>query len=175
LELLRELIPDLSRVAVLWDPRQPNHLLIVKETERAALSLGVQLQLLEARSLSELDNALTAMNREGAGAVLVISSPVTTTHRARVAEHAVQSRLPAMCSWRSHVEAGCLMSFSVDLPAQWRRAAYFVARILKGTKPADLPVEQPTKFEMVVNLKTAKALGLLIPPSLLLRADQVIE
>jgi putative ABC transport system substrate-binding protein len=175
LQLLREVVPNLSHVAVLWDPREPAHPHIVKEVEVAARALGLQVQLQEARSLSELDSAFASMTGKGASAVFVVSSSIAMIHRVRMAQHAARSRLPTMCTWHEYAEAGCLMSHSVAQADLWRRAAYFVDRILKGAKPAELPVEQPTKFELVINLKTAKALGVTIPPSLLLRADRLIE
>jgi putative ABC transport system substrate-binding protein len=175
LQFLREVVPNLSHVAVLWDSREPAHPHIVKEVEVAARGLGLQVQLQEARSLSELDSAFASMTGKGVGAVFVVSSSIAMIHRVRMAQHAAKSRLPTMCTWHEYAEAGCLMSHSVALPDLWRRAAYFVDRILKGAKPAELPVEQPTKFELVINLKTAKALGVTIPPSLLLRADRLIK
>jgi len=175
LELLKEAVPNVSRVAVLWDPTEPGRRDQVGEVEVAARALGVQVQLVEARSPSELDSAFAAMTREGAGAVYVQGSTMPFVHRARIAELAAKRRLPAMCLAREYVEAGCLMSYSTSFSDQARRATYFVDKILKGAKPADLPVEQPTRFELVLNLKTAKALGLTIPQSVLIRADNVIQ
>jgi putative ABC transport system substrate-binding protein len=174
LQLLKEAVPNLSRVAVLLDPGHPGVRQGVKDAEVAALALGLRLQLVEARSPSELDSAFAAMTREGAGAVLYSGSTRYFAHRARIAEYAVKNRLPSMCGLREYVETGCLMGYSASTIDLWRRAAYFVDKILRGAKPADLPVEQPTKFEFIINMKTAKALGLTIPSSLLLRAD-VIE
>ena len=172
LQLLKEVVPNLSRVAVLRDPTYPGSLLQVRETEVAARVLGMQLQLLEAHSPSELDSAFAAMR---ARAVLVQGSSMLYAHRARVAELAVRSRRLAMGPGVQYAEVGYLMSYGANFPDLFRHAARFVDKILKGAKPADLPVEQPTKFGLVINLKTAKALGLTIPPALLLRADQVIE
>ncbi len=173
LQLLKEAVPNVSRMAVLWDPTFPGIRAAVSEAKAAARALGVQLELLEARSPSDLDNAFAAMTREGA--VFVFGSPMLLTHRARIAELALKSRLPAACASRDYVEAGCLMSYTANWADLSRRAAYFVDRILKGTRPADLPVEQPTKFDLIINLKTAKALGLTIPQSILILADQVIQ
>ena len=174
-QLLKEVVPNLSRVAVLWDPSEPGRRDEARAAEVGARALGVQPQLFEVRSPSDLDNAFAAMTRDGVGAVLVGPSTMITAHQARLAELAIKSRLPTMSVSRFNVEAGCLMSYSADILNLFQRTAYFVDRILKGAKPADLPVEQSTKFQLVINLKTAKALGLTIPHSLLLRADQVIE
>jgi putative ABC transport system substrate-binding protein len=175
LQLLKEAVPNLSRAAVLWDPTEAPRRRQVREAEIAAQALRVPLQILEARNPGELESAFAAMTREGVSAVWVHSTAMLLANRARIAELARQSRLPTMCGAREYVEAGCVMSYNVNFVDLHRRAAYFVAKILKGAKPADLPVEQPTKFELVINLQTARALGLTIPPLLLLRADQVIE
>jgi putative ABC transport system substrate-binding protein len=131
--------------------------------------------LLTVKSPGELEAAFARMSRERASALIIVRSLIFLTHRARIAELAATARLPTICSQPEYVEAGCLMSYSASLRDLWRRSAYFVDKILKGAKPAALPVEQPTKFELLINRKTAKALGLTIPPSLLLRADQIIE
>jgi len=175
LELLKEAVPNLARLAILWDPSEPGRRDQVKEVETAARASGVKVQLVEARSLSELDGAFATIAREGAGAVYVQGSTIMLAHRARIAELAARRRLPTMCGTREFVEAGCLLSYNANFRDLYRRAAYFVDKILKGAKPSDLPVEQPAKFELVMNLKTAKMLGLTIPPSLLLRADSVID
>ncbi len=175
LQLLKEMVPNLSRVAVLWDPGHPGGRHQVNEAQAAARTLGVQLQLVEVRSPGQLDGAFAAMARDGAGAAFIAGSDMPFVHRGRIAELAAKRRLPTTCPLREYVEAGCLIGYGTSLSEQWRRAAYFVDRIRKGTKPADLPVEQPTKFDFVINLKTAKALGLTIPPSVLGRADQIIE
>ncbi len=175
LQLLKETVTNLSRVAVLWDPTEPGRRAQVGEVEAAARAAGVRLRLLEARSPSELDSAFVAMIKEGTRAVLVQASSMLLAQRARIAEAAVKSGLPAMFLAREWVEAGGLMSYSANITDLYRRAAYFVVKILKGAKPSDLPVEQPTKFELVINLKTAKALGLTIPQSVLFRADEVIQ
>ena len=175
LELLKEAVPKASRVAVLWNPNNPTHHLALRETERAARALRVKLQILEARKPDDFDSAFSAMTRERAGALLVLPEALFVLHRTRIADLAARSRLPAVYGLREHAEVGGLMSYGASLPGQWRRAATYVDKILKGAKPADLPVEQPTRFELVINLKTAKALGLTIPPSVLIRADQVIQ
>ena len=175
LALLKEAVPKVRRVAVLWNPAVPTLALAIGEVKVAARSLGLQVQLLEARGANDFDSAFAAMARERAGALLVITDSVFTTHRIRLADLAARSRLPAAYTNRQPVDAGGLMSYGPSFSDLWRRAAGYVDKILKGAKPGDLPVEQPTKFELVINLKTAKALGLTIPPSLLQRADQVIE
>ncbi len=176
LQLLTEVVPRISRMAVLWNPANPVfQAQLVSETEAAAQALRVQLQFVEARSPGELDSAFRAISGQGAGAILVLSDPVFTTHRARIVELVAKTRLPAMYGIRDAAEAGGLMSYGPDYAELGRRSATYVDRILKGAKPADLPVEQPTKFELVVNLKTAKALGIAVPPSVLGRANTIIE
>jgi putative ABC transport system substrate-binding protein len=175
LELLREAIPNVRRVAVLSNPANPAHRLAIDNVKRAARSLGLQLQLLEARGPNEFDAAFAAMAKERVAAVLVLADGVFVFQRAPLAELAVKNRLPSMHGTRENAEAGGLMSYGPSNLDALRRAASFVDKVLKGANPADLPIEQPTKFELVINLKTAKALGLTIPPSLLQRADQVIE
>jgi putative ABC transport system substrate-binding protein len=174
-QLLKEILPTLSKLVVLWDPSEPGRLQAVKQGEVIARSLGLQLQPVEVRSPAQLDGAFAAIANGVADAVWVGGSTMTFIHRARIADLAVSRGLPTVCSVKQFAEAGCLVSYSPSFSDLFRRAAYFVDKILKGAKPAELPVEQPTKFELVINLKTAKALGLTIPPSLLLRADQVIE
>src|SRR5262249_5378624 len=154
------------------EPGRREEVRIIEDASRAS---GVQLQLLEVRSPNEIDRAFSSMMQKGAGAVIAQGTSMLFGERARIAEHAARRRLPSMCPAREYTEAGCLMSYTVRLSDALRRAAYYVDRILKGAKPADLPVEQPTKFELVINLKTAKAIGLMIPQTLLLRADQLIE
>jgi len=175
LELLKEAVPRAMRIAVLWNPNNPWHPLAVKGAEAAARSLAVQLQIVEARSAEEFERAFEAMTRKRAGAVLVLADPLTSFHRTRLAELAIKRHLPGMYGTRAYAEAGGLMSYWAHQADLDRRVASYVDRILKGAKPADLPIEQPTKFEFVINLKTAKALGLTIPPSLLGRADAVIQ
>jgi putative ABC transport system substrate-binding protein len=177
LELLRQVVPTLSRVAVLGNPANPGSAPQLRQAEAMAKTLGMRLQPLEARSPSEIDSAFAAMTRERAGALLVLLDPTLARplQRERIAELAARNRLPTMYALRLYVDAGGLMAYGADIFDLYRRAAIYVDKILKGAKPADLPIEQPTKFELIINLKTAKALGLTIPPSLLLRADRVIE
>jgi putative ABC transport system substrate-binding protein len=177
LEILREVLPTISRVAVLWNPANPVVALNVRATEVAAQALGVQLYLQEARGPDAFDRAFAAMTRAHAGALLVLGDPVFVQHRRRLAELAATSRLPTMyqIQCRAFVEAGGLLCYGPSLLDQWRRAATYVDKILKGAKPADLPVEQPTRFELVINLRTAQVLGITIPPTLLMLADEVIR
>jgi putative ABC transport system substrate-binding protein len=177
LELLRQVVPKISRVAVLANPANPGNAPQLRQAEGVARTLGMRLQPLEAHSPSEIDSAFAAMTRERAGALLVLLDPILARprQRERIAELAARSRLPAMYALRLHVEAGGLMAYGADIFDLYRRSAIYVDKILKGAKPGDLPIEQATKFEFVINLKTAKALGLTIPPSLLQRADQVME
>ena len=175
LELLKEVVPRVRRVAVLSNPASPARPLTISNVKDAARSLGLQLQLLEARGPRDFDGAFAAMAKERVGALLVVTDPAFIPHRARLVDLAVKNRLPSIFTQREDAEAGGLMSYGPRLSDLHRRGATYVDKILKGAKPADLPVEEPTKFELVINLKTAKALGLTIPPSLLQRADQVIE
>jgi putative ABC transport system substrate-binding protein len=168
-------LPEVSRVAVLWNPTNPGNPALLREVEIAARELGVRLQPLETRASSEIDRAFTTMAREHVGALLVFSDGLLNTQREQIADLAAKNRLPAVYGWPPFAEAGGLMTYAADPLALYHRAATYVVKILKGAKPADLPVEQPTKFELVINLKTARALGLTIPQSLLLRADQVLE
>ena len=178
LELLKEAVPGLARVAVLWNPmfyntgkREPQW----RAIEVAAPRLGLSLQSVEVRSLEDFEGAFASMIRSRVNGVIVFPDPLTIGYRQQIAELATRHRLPAVYQGRESVEAGGLMSYGLSFFESARRAAYFVDKILSGVKPADLPVEQPTKFELIINLKTAKALGLIIPQSLLLRADQVVE
>jgi len=176
LELLREAIPGLSRVAFLWNPDVRGNVLDYKETEGAARSLGLQLQSVEVVRAEDFDRAFSAVTIGRAQAlVLSAGNPVGFANRGQIASFAQRNRLPSMYATKEYVDAGGLMSYGPSNPDMRRRAAIYVDKILKGAKPADLPVEQPTKFELVINLKTAKALGLTIPQSLLRRADQVIQ
>jgi len=175
LELLKETVPKIRRVAILSNPANAYHPLANREVTVAARSLGVQLQLLEARGPTEFDGAFAAMATERAGGLLVVSDAIFNSNRTRLADLAARSRLPAAYGVRESVEAGGLMSYGTSFLDLYRRGAAYVDKILKGAKPADLPVEQPTKFELVINLKTARALGLEVPPTLLARADEVIE
>ena len=175
LELLKEVVPKVSRVALLRHPDNPASAAQLREAEAAAQALGVRLQTLEARSPQEIDGAFTAMTRERAGALLVIPDTLFWSQRRQIAELAVKRRLPSMRMGEAYAEAGGLMSYGPSYLDLERRAATFVDKILKGANPADLPVAQPTKFELVINLKTAKAIGLTIPQPLLQRADQIID
>jgi putative ABC transport system substrate-binding protein len=176
LELLRDIRPGVSRVAVLWNPAQPGSRIDLQGLESAAQSLGLQLYPLEVRSPDAFESAFAAMHREGADALLVLRDPLLLDrHLSAIATYALQHRLPTMYGWRAFVEAGGLMSYGPRVSDLFRRATYYVDRILKGAQPADLPVEQPTQFELVLNLKTAQALGLTIPPHLLVLADEVIR
>ncbi|HEV8256344.1 MAG TPA: ABC transporter substrate-binding protein [Casimicrobiaceae bacterium] len=175
LQILKEAIPRASRVAILWNPADPGSALQKRAVDAAARSLGIRLQHLEARGPEELNGAFAAMAREGAEALLLGGSSTFLVHRTRIAELAVKGRLPTMHNFREMVEAGGLMAYAINMTDFIGRSAMYVDKILKGAKPADLPVEQPTKFELVINLKTAKALRLTIPQSLLARADEVIQ
>ena len=175
LELLKEAVPGLARVAVVWDPATPSHRPGLKAVEVAGPALGLRIQPVAVRSATEFDSAFSAIVRERAGGVLVLSTPIFIAGAKRLAELALTHKLPTMFGPRHHVEAGGLMSYSPDRADLYRRGAIYVDKILKGAKPADLPVQQPTRFELVINLKTAKALGLTIPPSFLNRADEVIQ
>ena len=174
-ELLRGVVPKVPRMALLWNPANPSHATVISHGKDAARSLGVQLQLLEARDPQEIDRAFAAMTREQAGALVVLPDAIFGNQMRQIAELAVKRRLPSIYGVTEYAEAGGLMAYGPNVADLFRRAATYVDKILKGAKPADLPVEQPTKFDLVINLKTAKAVGLTIPPSLLARADQVIE
>jgi putative ABC transport system substrate-binding protein len=175
LALLKEVAPKAKRVAVLWNPDISTLAPTIKDVHAAARSLELKLQPLEARGPAELESAFSAMARERVDGLLVIVDSVFSFHRAQLVDLAARSRLPAAYTNRQPVEAGGLMSYGPSFADLWHRAAGYVDRILKGAKPGDLPFEQPTKYELVVNLKTAKAFGLTIPQSVILRADQVIE
>jgi putative ABC transport system substrate-binding protein len=175
LELLKEVAPKISRVALLGNPANPAHALAIRDVKVAARSLGVQLQLLEARGSSEIESAFAAMTTERAGAVIVLVDSMLIDHRTRIEDLAARRRLPTVSATIETAEAGGLMAYGPSVRDMFRRAAAYVDKILKGTKPADLPVEQPTKFELVINLRTARALGLTTPQSVLLRADRVIQ
>jgi putative ABC transport system substrate-binding protein len=175
LEMLKAVAPKVSRVALLQNPTQPSHSRAVRQAEDAARVLRVQLQVLKARTPSEIEAAFAAMRSQRADGVLVLRDAEFRAQRAQIVALAAKHRLPGMYGLREEAEAGGLMAYGASVPQLFRRAATYVDRILKGAKPADLPVEQPTKFELVINLKTAKALGLTIPPSLLQQADQVIQ
>jgi putative ABC transport system substrate-binding protein len=175
LELLEEVVPKVSRVALLGNPANPAVAPVVQHAQDVARALRVRLQVLETRDPREIESAFAAITTERAGAVIVLLDSVTLDHRRRIADHAIRRRLPTVAGLSEFAEAGGLLAYGPSLADQYRRAAAYVDKILKGAKPADLPVEQPTKFELVINLKTAKALGLTIPQSVLLRADEVIQ
>jgi putative ABC transport system substrate-binding protein len=175
LEIIKETLPRLARVSVLLNPTNPNADVALKEIRSAGQDLGVQVQSLEVRSPNDIDRAFEAATKAQAGALVVTQQSPITINPKRVAELAAKRRLPAIYTETEWVHAGGLMSYGPSIPDLYRRSADYVDKILKGTKPADLPVEQPIKYELMINLKTAKTLGLTIPQSLLLRADQVIE
>jgi putative tryptophan/tyrosine transport system substrate-binding protein len=175
LELLGSAIPRAKRIAFLWNPDTPSHTRALKAVQEAGRTLGAQLQTVSARTAAELEGAFKTMARARAQAVVVIGSPIFFTERQHVAKLAIAHRLPATADAREYAEAGFLMSYGANYEDLYRRGAIHVDKILKGAKPADLPVEQATKFELVINLKTAKALGLTIPHSVLGRADEVIQ
>ena len=175
LELLVTAVQKIKRVGVLWDPRLPSTRREVTELEGAARFLHVELFSAQVSRADELEPTIRAIAEQRAGALLMVPGPIFTEHSHEIVDLADKLHLPAMCSRREHVQAGCLMSYGANYAAMYRRAAAYVDKILKGAKPADLPVEQPTIFELVINLKTAKALGLTIPPTILARADEVIE
>jgi putative ABC transport system substrate-binding protein len=174
-ELLKDAIPNISHVAVLWNSANPANAPIVREVQAAARTLNVKLDLLDAGNLTNLDRAFAAISASGVQGIIVTNDPFFNVNRAQLAQFAERKRLPAVHFSKLFVDAGGLMAYGASFEDSWRRAATYVDKILKGAKPADLPIEQPTKFELVINLKAARALGLTIPPSLLLRADQVIE
>jgi ABC-type uncharacterized transport system substrate-binding protein len=175
LELLKEAVPKLTHVAVLSDPGNKPTSGFLKEAERAAKSLALQVVILEARDANELNSAFSAIEKKPAGALLVIASPTLNANRTQIVSFATGRRLPAMYPYSEFVDSGGLMSYGPHQPDLWRRGATYVDKILKGTKPGDLPVEQPAKFELLINLKTAKQIGLTIPPNVLARADRVIR
>ena len=173
LELLREAAPQISRVAFLWNPDHPDN--EQREAQRAAQALGVQLHLVEVRSSDDFESAFRAANNAGIDSLYVVSSRQTVLNIKRIVEFAAQNRLPLAGGWGAWAKEGGLFSYGPDGVNMARRAANYIDRILKGAKPADLPVEQPAKFELIINLKTAKALGLTVPHSLLSRADELID
>jgi putative ABC transport system substrate-binding protein len=175
LQLLKEVVPRLTSVAVLSNPASPWHRRDVKELEAGAQPLRVRLEVVEARAPNDFAAAFSAMVAKGAGALIILAGSMFFAHRARLAELAARNRLPSTYAFREYAEAGGLMTYGVDLRDNFRRAAGYVDRILKGAPPAGLPIEQPTRFELVTNLRTAKTLGLTIPRSVLARADRIIE
>ncbi len=175
LELLKEAVPGVTRVALLWNPASPFGALFLREVEIAARSLGVQVKLLEASRPEAFEDAFGAATRERVGALVVTPGMMFLAHRARLADLAASSRLPAVYGIREHAEAGGLMAYAADFTDLYHRAGGYVAKILRGAKPGNLPVERPITFEFIVNAKTARALGLQLSPSLLLRANKVIR
>ena len=175
LQLLTEAVSNVASVAFLWNSANPAAGLALKETQAAARTLGVKLHSIEVRSPEDFEGSFGAIARERVSALMVFSDPLTFTHRRRIMDFAARNRLPTMSGAREFVDTGGVMSYGPNFPQMFRYAATYVHKILRGTKPADLPVEQPTKFELVINLKTAKALGLTIPQHVLIRADKVIE
>ncbi len=175
LELVKQAVPGLSRLAVLWNPREQAMALEIGEAKVAARTLGVELQTLEARDPGDLDGAFEAALGEGVEALVLVLTAFFISNRPRVVELAAKSRLPAMSGEPDFARAGGLMAYGPSLADMWRRAATYVDKILKGAKPADLPIEQPTKFDFVINLKTAQALGLTIPQEVLMQATEVIR
>jgi putative ABC transport system substrate-binding protein len=175
LEILSEALPQAKRIGVLWNPTTPSHTPAVRAVEDAAKKLGVRLILVPVRVAGDFDAAFGTMVQEGAAGFLVVPSPLSTSYRTELAELALKNRLPAMYGHKDYVEAGGLMSYGADIVDLNRRAAAYIDKILKGARPGDLPVEQASKYQLVFNLKTAKALSFQIPPTLLARADEVIE
>jgi putative ABC transport system substrate-binding protein len=175
LEIPKEIVPRLSQVAVLGTSTQPGNVQTLRGTEVAARALGVQLQYEDIGSAKDIETAFGDARKEHSDGLLLLSSPVLFIHRAKIVELATKNRLPAIYYQIEYVEDGGLMTYSANVLDLWRRAAAYVDKILKGAKPADLPVEQPTKFEFIINLKTAKQIGLTIPPTVLARADRVIR
>ena len=175
LQLLKEVVPRLSRLAVILNPTNASNPPQLKETQVEAPATGLKLLSFEVRGPEDIDRAFTTIRKERAGALIVFADPMLNTHQTRITELAVKARLPAVYSERGYVDAGGLMSYGTNFDDLYRRAAVYVDKILKGVKPADLPVEQPTKFELVINLKTATQIGLTIPPNVLARADKVIK
>jgi putative ABC transport system substrate-binding protein len=175
LALLKEAFPKIGRVAVLSNPASPLNEPQLKDTKDAAAALGLRLHVLEVRDLQGFDEASSVLTRERAGALLVLSDPMFFEQREKIVNLATRSRVPAVYEFREFVDVGGLMSYGTSIGHMYGRLASYVDKILKGAKPADLPIEQPTKFELIINLQTAKALGLTIPPAVLARADEVIE
>ena len=176
IEILRELVPSASKIAILANPGNPMHrLVLAEEVPRTARNLGIAMPVVEATTAEELDIAFASAAAQRADAIVVFGDTLALRQAPRVVALAAEHRLPAMYLFRQFTNVGGLIIYGPDLPDLFRRAGGYVDKILKGTKPADLPVEQPTKFELVINMKTAKALGLTVPPSLLVRADEVIE
>ena len=175
LEILKEAVPQATRIGVLFSPSAPSHRPAVLALETAAERLGVQLVMVPVRTVEDFEGVFSTMSREHVGGFLAVTAPIIGSHRTRLADLALKHRLPGMFAGREHVEAGGLISYAPDLNDLTRRAATYIDKILRGAKPSDLPIEQASKYQLVINLKTAKALGLAIPPTQLSRADEVIE
>lgn len=175
LELLKETVPRLIRVGVLWNPRNSVMVLRMEEAKVAAKALNVKLQSVEVSATTDFDKAFSTLTSERPEALLTLADPLTGRHQQRIVDFTLKSRLPAMYEFKEWVDAGGLVSYGPDDQDNFRRAAIYVDKILKGTKPSDLPVEQPMRFELMINVKTAKAIGLTIPPNVLARADKVIR
>jgi ABC-type uncharacterized transport system substrate-binding protein len=175
LEMLQEVVPRAIRIGVLWNPTTPSQVPGLQSVKAAGEKLGLALHLVSAATVEEFDGSFASMAQENVGGVFVVPAPITLMQSARLADVALKHRLPTMFAAKENVEAGGLMSYGADRNDLCRRAAVYIDKILKGAKPADLPVEQASKYQLVINLKTAKALGIEIPPTLLARADEVIE
>jgi putative ABC transport system substrate-binding protein len=175
MQLLRQIVPGATRLAILWNPTTPSHAPALEQMDAAARSLGIQLRKVEAKLAGEMDSAFAAAKREGAQAVFVLASPMVTLEASLLANVAAKHRLPTMYSSREFAEAGGLIAYGPDRIDLFRRAAEYVDKILKGAKPGDLPIAQPTKLELIVNLKSAKTLGIKIPEAVLVRADALIQ
>ena len=175
LELLKEAVPKVSRVAILMNPTNSAHVALKNEVDAAAKVLGVKLQQIDVHVGADLERAFVAALRQRAEALFVFPLAIAIPEIQRIAKFSVKNRLPTMMTTRADLEAGGLMSYGANFPDQLRRTSIYIDKILKGAKPSDLPIEQPTKYEFLINLKTAKALGLTIPQSVLIRADEVIQ
>jgi putative tryptophan/tyrosine transport system substrate-binding protein len=175
LELLNEAIPHARRIGVLWNPTTPSHPVALEAVKAAGGKLGVQLVIVAVQTIDDFASAFSQMKRERVDGFVVISSPLTSTRREQLAQFALEHRLPGAFPFKAQAQAGGLMSYGADIKDLFRRAGNYIGKILRGANPADLPVEQASKYELVINLKTAKALGFTVPPSLLVRADEVIE
>lgn len=175
LELMKETFPKIRRVGIIGNPANPNYPIQLQETQAAAKQLELQVQALEARNSNDIESVFSTVAEKSVGGVLVLSDPMLNAHRERIAALVIKSRLPAIYEFKEFVESGGLMSYGTNIIAVYRRLGIYIDRIFRGAKPAELPVEQPTSFEFVINLKTAKQIGITIPPNVLARADQVIK